>query len=109
MTGAPPTKFSKPYQLPKQPWGTEADNDFLSLEAVPDATGKKMDLTAETLAHDSSLPFLRRFHGAEPVSDDELRRAKNYLLGRYDEAVAGAWFLAEPIPADGQAAARMRR
>ena len=32
ITGAPPTRFSKPYQLPKQPWGTESDNLFLSFE-----------------------------------------------------------------------------
>ena len=34
ITGAPPTKFSKQYQLPKQPWGSEADN------AVPLAGGR---------------------------------------------------------------------
>ena len=43
ITGAPRGKFSKPYQLPKQPWGTEADNAFLSLEAVPDKDGNKQD------------------------------------------------------------------
>ena len=74
ITGAPPTKFSKPYKLPEQPWGTEADNDFLSLEAVPDANGRKQDLTGETLAHDSSMPFLRRFHGEDEVSDEMIRR-----------------------------------
>jgi hypothetical protein len=72
--GAPPTRYSKPYQLPQQPWGVEADNDFLSLEAVPDGEGKKQDLTGETLAEDSSVPFLRRLHGSEPVDDDTIRR-----------------------------------
>ena len=71
--GAPSTKFSKPYQLPKQPWGTEADNDFLSLEAVPDADGKKADLSGETLATGASIPFLRKFHGPETVSDELIR------------------------------------
>ena len=71
--GAPPTKFSKPYQLPKQPWSTEADNDFLSLEAVPDADGKKADLSGETLATGASIPFLRKFHGPETVSDELIR------------------------------------
>ena len=74
ITGAPPTRFSKPYQLPKQLWGTKADNLFLSLEAVPDKQGKKQDLSGETLAKDSSLAFIRRFHGAEQPSDDEIRR-----------------------------------
>ena len=74
ITGAPPTKFSKRYELPKQPWGTEADNAFLSLEAVPGKDGKKQDLSGETLARDSSMPFLRRFHGEEQPSDDDIRR-----------------------------------
>ena len=63
ITGAPPTKWSKQYKLPSRPWGTAEDDEFLSLEAVPDAAGKKQDLSGETLAHDSSLHFLSRFHG----------------------------------------------
>jgi len=74
ITGAPTTKFSKPYQLPEQPWGTEADNAFLSLEAVPDADGKMQDLSGETLAEDSSKPVLIRLHKSGEVSDDLLRR-----------------------------------
>ncbi len=74
IAGAPRTKFSKPYQLPKQLWGTEADNAFLSFEAVPDKNGKKQDLSGETLAKDSSMAFIRRFHGAEQPTDDEIRR-----------------------------------
>ncbi len=73
ITGAPPTKYSKSYQLPKQPWGTAADNDFLSLDAVPDASGKIADLSGETIAKDSSMPFFRHFHGTDPISDDEIR------------------------------------
>jgi len=73
ITGAPSTKFSKPYQLPKQPWGVEADNDFLSLEAVPGPDGKKADLTGETLANDSAMQFLRKIHGKEELNDDALR------------------------------------
>ena len=74
IAGAPRTKFSKPYQLPKQLWGTEADNAFLSFEAVPAEDGKQQDLSAETLAEDSSMAFLRRFHGATQPTDDEIRR-----------------------------------
>jgi hypothetical protein len=74
ITGAPRTRFSKPYQLPRQPWGTKADNAFLSFEAVPDKQGKKQDLSGETLAEDSSLAFIRRFHGTEQPTDDEIRR-----------------------------------
>ncbi len=71
--GAPPTKYSKPYELPEQIWGNEADNEFLSLEAVPNAEGEKQDLTDETLAEDSSMQFLTRIHG-DSVSDEMLRR-----------------------------------
>lgn len=78
ITGAPRTQFSKPSQLPKQPWGTEADNAFLSLEAVPHEDGQTQDLSGETLAHDSSMPFLRRFHGTEQPSDDEIRRSLHH-------------------------------
>ncbi len=74
ISGAPPTKFSQRYELPKQPWGTEADNAFLSLEAVPDATGKRQDLSRETLANDSSRAFLVRLHKSGEVSDDLLRQ-----------------------------------
>jgi len=74
ITGAPPSKFSKKYQLPKLPWGVEADNSFLSIEAVGDKDGKKQDLSGETLARDSSLAFLRRFHGPDQPSDDEIRK-----------------------------------
>ncbi|MCH8043397.1 MAG: hypothetical protein IID44_06720 [Planctomycetes bacterium] len=74
ISGAPRSKFSKPYQLPKQPWGTEADNTFLSLEAVPDAAGKRQDLSHETLAKDSSRAFIVRLHGSGQVSDDLLRQ-----------------------------------
>ncbi|MFP6704377.1 MAG: hypothetical protein VB861_21705, partial [Planctomycetaceae bacterium] len=69
-----PTKFSRQYQLPKQPWGVEADNIFLSLEAVPNKDGKKQDLSSETLAKDSSLQFFRHFHGPDQPSDDDIRR-----------------------------------
>ncbi len=71
--GAPPTKFSKQFQLPKQPWGVEADNDFLSLEAVPDKDGKKQDLSKETLAKDSSIPFLGKILGPQGETDEGIR------------------------------------
>jgi hypothetical protein len=71
--GAPPTKFSKPFQLPKQPWGVEADNEFLSLEAVPDKDGKIQDLSQETLAKDSSIPFLGKILGPQGETDEGIR------------------------------------
>ena len=74
ISGAPRTKFSKPFLLPEQPWGTDADDEFLSLESVVDNLGKKQDLSGETLESDSSLPFLRQFHGGEQPSDDVIRK-----------------------------------
>ena len=74
ISGAPPTKFSKQYQLPKQPWGTQADNVFLALDAVADANGKQQDLADETLKHDSSKAVLVRLHNSSDVSDDLLRQ-----------------------------------
>lgn len=74
ITGAAPTKFSKTYDLPDSPWGTAADEEFVSLVTVPDANGENRDLSGETLANDSSMHFLRRFQGAEQPTDDEIRR-----------------------------------
>lgn len=74
ITGAPPTKYSHPYKLPEQPWGNAADNRFLSLEAVADRNGVRQDLSGETLRNDSSMPFLRRFHGSKQPTDDEIRQ-----------------------------------
>ncbi len=72
--GGPRSKFSKPYQLPKTPWGTEADNAFQTLQAVADADGNVQDLSGETLANDSSMQFFRKFHHSGDVTDDRIRQ-----------------------------------
>ncbi|MCH2060806.1 MAG: DUF6288 domain-containing protein [Verrucomicrobiales bacterium] len=74
IAGAPRSKFSRPYQLPGQLWGTKADNAFLSFEAVPGTGGRKQDLSAETLDEDSSMAFIRRFHAKEQPTDEQIRR-----------------------------------
>ncbi len=74
IAGAPPSKFSKTYQLPKHPWGTAADEAFLSLEAAADKDGKRMDLSGETLAKDSAKPLIERFNKQDELSDDEIRK-----------------------------------
>jgi hypothetical protein len=71
LTGAPPTKFSKPYQLPKRPWGTQADEAFYSLTAAADKNGKIHDWDHEKLATDASWPIARRL-GAPDVTDEVL-------------------------------------
>ncbi|MDG2222412.1 MAG: DUF6288 domain-containing protein [Rubripirellula sp.] len=74
ISGAPPTKYSQRYQLPRQPWGTEVDNAFVSLNPVPYSDGTQQDLSGETLAEDASKPVLIRLHESGEVSDDLLRR-----------------------------------
>ena len=70
ITGAPPSKFSKPFQLPARPWGAEADDIFVSLDPVP---GTDLDVAQETLTRDSSKPLIIRLNQKE-LSDDEIRR-----------------------------------
>ena len=73
ITGAPPGKFSKSYQLPKHPWGTEADDVFVSLEPAADKDGKRQDVAGEILTKDSAKPLIIRLNQKE-LSDDEIRR-----------------------------------
>jgi hypothetical protein len=60
LTGAPKTKFSKPYQLPKRPWGTAADEAFFSMTPGADKNGMVQDCDAEKLATDAGWPIVRR-------------------------------------------------
>jgi len=73
ITGAPPSEFSKSYQLPERPWGTGADDVFLSLESVSDAEGNRQDLSGETLTADSAVPLIIRLNENE-LSDDQIRQ-----------------------------------
>lgn len=73
VTGAPPSKFSKKYQLPERPWGTQEDDAFLSLESAADAGGRRLDLSKETLPHDSGKPLIERLNAMGDISDDVLR------------------------------------
>lgn len=69
ITGAPPTKFSKTYQLPKRPWGTKADDAFESIESAEMPDGTRPDFSNEKLAEGSGLQILERF--SNPDIDDE--------------------------------------
>jgi hypothetical protein len=73
IAGAPKTKHSKQFELPKRIWGSEADDEFLSLKPVPGADGKSADLSGETLRDDSIRGVLIRLHGDQQPSDDTLR------------------------------------
>lgn len=74
ITGAPPSKFSKSHPLPKRPWGTAADDAFLSLDAAADKDGKREDLSGELLTRDSAKPLILRLTADKELSDDEIRR-----------------------------------
>ena len=73
ITGAPKTNFVREYPLPQRPWGTKADDTFLSLEAAMDKDGKRQDLSKETLAKDSSRAVVIRLTASGEVSDAVLR------------------------------------
>ena len=74
IAGAPRTKFSKSYQLPKQPWGNDADDIFVSNYPVPDQNAKRQNLSGETLAKDSALHFLRGINSDPQPTDDQVRQ-----------------------------------
>ncbi|MCE9611145.1 MAG: DUF6288 domain-containing protein [Chthoniobacter sp.] len=73
ISGAPPSKYSKPFRLPQRPWGTRADDTFESIEPVAYPDGTRPDFSRETLAVDSGRPLLARFSKNE-VGDEMLRR-----------------------------------
>jgi hypothetical protein len=69
--GAPPTKYSKTYKIPERPWGTAADEAFLSLEAGEHKPGMKLDLSKERLPTHASWPTMRYLNNPS-VKDEEL-------------------------------------
>ncbi len=78
VTGAPLSKFAKQYSLPEHPWGTKADEAFVSLEAAPVKDAPPQDLSNETLAHDSGKPVIERLIAMGDVSDDVLRQMAHH-------------------------------
>jgi Family of unknown function (DUF6288) len=71
ITGAKATPFCKTYTLPERPWGTEADEAFLSLVPAQDKHGKAQDVDSEKLVTDASWPILRKLSDAS-VADEVL-------------------------------------
>ncbi|MEZ7969042.1 MAG: DUF6288 domain-containing protein [Rubritalea sp.] len=59
MTGAPKTKYSKHYQLPKRPWGTAADEEFYNLSPISGSALTSKQVDAEKLATHGSWPVYR--------------------------------------------------
>ena len=69
LHGAPPTKFSKTYNIPDRPWGNEADEIFLSLEPGEYRPGKRLDVSRELLPTHASKPILALL-GDPKVTDE---------------------------------------
>lgn len=95
ITGAPATKFSKTYPLPKRPWGTEADEAFYSLTSTadPDKLGPALKKEVQAVIRDqlipeyvaSNLPPLLAEVRPEPVVTDPKQQAKvEELVALYD-------------------------
>ncbi len=98
IAGAPRTPWCKSYRLPERPWGTEADDAFLSLASAEDPDGLTPDVDSETLATGSGLPLSRLVKNPDtPVKvlrayvhhqDHDIReRAARALAGRGQGAV----------------------
>ncbi len=89
ISGAPATKYSRTYQLPKRPWGTAADEAFLSFTPAADKDGKVQDWDKEKLATDASWPILRRLN-ATNVADEVLLQYSRHPDQGVREMAAGA-------------------
>jgi HEAT repeat protein len=73
ITGAPPSKYSKPYKLPVRPWGTEADDAFLSMKGAVDKNGNSPAVEEETLTEDHPKLILLRL-GKKDVTEETVRK-----------------------------------
>ena len=87
--GAPPTKYSHTYQLPKRPWGTAADEVFFSLKPAEYAPGKIQDISKEVISTDASMPIWLRLKDPE-VSDETLMMYTHHIDQGVREMAAGA-------------------
>lgn len=85
VTGAPPTRHSKQYQLPQRPWGTAADDIFLSIEGGIGEDGQPYDTSQETLPRDSGKPLIERLTAMGRIGDEVLQeyiRHPDFLIRR---------------------------
>ncbi len=81
MNGAPKTEFSHQYELPKRPWGTAADDIFLSLTPGEYMPGKSVDITKEMLQTDASKPLMERLNSKETTDETILMYAHHIDQG----------------------------
>lgn len=86
--GAPKTQYSNPYKLPSRPWGTEADEAFLSLTPGEYAPGKSVDISKEILRTDASKPLMMRIKDPS-VTDETLLMYAHHIDQGIREVSAG--------------------
>ena len=96
ITGAPTSKFAKPHQLPKRPWGTAADETFFSMTPVADRNGKVQDWDAERLATDASWPILRRVNDPQATDAVLLMYARHPAHGVREMAALAIGMINDP-------------
>ncbi len=74
ISGAPPTEHSQQVSLPSQIWGTEADNDFYSLEPVRSSLGPAPDVSRERVGRGYWLPAIMN-----RISDGDVDVIRMYI------------------------------
>ncbi|MBT3294872.1 MAG: hypothetical protein HN383_06350 [Verrucomicrobia bacterium] len=72
ITGAPRTRYGTAYELPARPWGTAADDAFLSLSACMDKNGRIPAVEEETLDTSCSQFILMKLN-EDSITEDEVR------------------------------------
>jgi hypothetical protein len=110
LTGAPPTKFSKPYQLPKRPWGTPrtTTSSRSSRSAYPD--GSRPDFSRDTIQNGAGIALLKL--RSQQLTDEVVRKyirhpqltTRTYFAGQIIQR--GEAFVLELL---GDEDARLRR
>lgn len=106
VTGAPLSKFAKPYQLPERPWGTKADDAFDSIKPAAYLDGTRPDFSDETLAKDSGRPLLQMFEKTD-LTDVTLRRYAHHpdhfvrLMAARKAMGLNTFYLGKAIPGGG--------
>ncbi len=89
LHGAPPTEFSHTYEIPDRPWGTEADEVFLSLTPGEYMPGKRYDASKELLPTHASKPLLARLGNPE-ITDEEILMFAYHMEHGVRSIAAGA-------------------
>lgn len=83
LFGAPPTRWCKTYPLPERPWGTPADEAFLSNTPAEYKPGKVEDLAHETIPTDASAVKGQRLFAA--AASDEAKDEVRLMLAHHPE------------------------